>query len=438
MKKGRPMSNRCPTLVGFKCFLLLLCLTVAGLAGFSETPANAAQAGAPPKFEVPGNENVSNVLPPAFISGMHFRVRNPVVSYGYMHTFIVDSDFGVFEARGDFALRKLVREIEALAALYQIKKSDAYLQGLKNAAGQPLEFGMNLISDPVDTISGIPRGVSRLFENVKTGLSSKAETGEDSKAAQALAMSSNKRELASRLGVDVYSSNTVLQKEMNGVAWATAIGSLTLTAALAPVGGAAVAAVSATRMSQQLTDLLREYPPQRLRQINQDKLQAMGIPGDVSARFLDHPSFTPTHKTVIVQSLESLFGAKGRDSYLQYALSADDEESANYMMNIAETMRGYGTKVSAIREISVYGPLVFAKAANGVVMIPVPIDHGMWTQQAGDRVPTAIGAFKAANRDSRKFEMWVTGTMSKLAKDGLARADIKVVEKVGGQIPYLY
>jgi hypothetical protein len=350
----------------------------------------------------------------------------------------VDSDFGVFEVTGDIALRKLIREIGAIAALREIKKSQAYVDGIKKAASQSVEFGANLMTDPVDTISGVPKGISRLFENVKTGLTTKAGPGEDSKAEQALAVSSNKRELASRLGVDVYSSNSVLQKELNSVAWATSLGSLTLTAALAPVGGPAVAAVSITRMSQQLNDVLKEYPPQRLRQMNQEKLQAMGTAPDLAGRFLDHPSFTPTHKTVIVQSLETLSGAKGRDAFVQLALSADDEETANFFMNVAETMRGYQSKVAPIREISVYGPLVFAKASNGVVLIPLPLDHGIWTERASQRVPMAIAAHKAANPGSKKYETWLTGTLSKLAREEMGKLGVQTVEKVDKQIEYIY
>lgn len=395
-------------------------------------------SGAAGKFEVPANVRVEEILPPQIISGPNYKIRSNAVSYGYMYIYMVDSDFGVFEVTGDFALRKLIREIGAIAVLREVKSGQAYIDGLKKAASQPVEFGANLMTDPVDTINGVPKGIARLFENVKTGLTTKSGPGEDSKAEQALAVSSNKRELASRLGVDVYSSNSVLQKELNSVAWATALGSLTLTAALAPVGGPAVAAVSVTRTSQQLTDVLKEYPPQRLRQMNQEKLQAMGISRDLAARLLDHPSYTPTHETIIVQSLEALSGTQRRDAFIQLALSADDEESANFFMNIAETLRGYQVSVAPILEISVYGPLVFAKAAKGVVLIPLPLDHGIWTERAAQRVPMAVAAHNAANPESKKYEAWVTGTVSKLAREEMAKLGVQVIEKVDKRIEYVY
>ncbi len=411
-----------------------LVLSVLAAALFQGPCVSSAQV----KFEGPTNQKASDILPPQLLSGPHFRVRDKVVSYGYMHHFVVDSDYGVFEVTGDFALRKLIREIGAIAVLSDIKRSQAYLDGLKNAAVQPLQFGANLLTDPVDTISGVPKGITRLFENVATGLTTKADPSQDNKVKQMLAVSANKRELAHRLGVDVYSSNSVLQKELNSVAWATALGSLTLSAALAPVGGPAVMAVSATRAAQQVTELNKEYPPERLRQINEQKLLAMGIPSYTVSLFLDHPSFTTTHDSVITNSLEALQGAKGRDMFLQQATTADDEETANFYMYVAETLRGLQQKGAKIQDIWVFGPLVFARAANGTVLVPLPLDQAFWTERASQRVPDGITAYKAQNPNARKFEFWVTGTVTKLAKDQLAKLGASVVERCDKQIEYIY
>ena len=86
-------------------------------------------------------------------------MRETVVSYGYMHHYTVDSQFGVFEVAGDGALRKLVNEIYAIASLKEFKNSEAFLESVKKAAKAPFMLGKNLITDPVDTVSGLPEGV---------------------------------------------------------------------------------------------------------------------------------------------------------------------------------------------------------------------------------------------------------------------------------------
>ncbi len=43
------------------------------------------------QFERPGNRRASQILPAQMIAGPLYRVREQVVSYGYMHSFTVDT-----------------------------------------------------------------------------------------------------------------------------------------------------------------------------------------------------------------------------------------------------------------------------------------------------------------------------------------------------------
>lgn len=397
-----------------------------------------ADAAAPVRYEHPSNRSVRDVLPPEMIQGPHFRVHDKVVSYGYMDQFTVSSDFGTFEANGDCALRKLLKEIQAIAKLTEIRRSDVYTAALKQAGRAPLEFGQNLISDPVDTISGVPKGVHRLMENVRLNRSTPRGTHDDPRMEQVLKVSAHKREWAAALGVDVYSSNPVLQKELNSVGWAGALGSLTVSAALAPFGGPAVMALQSSRMAQQMNDLLKTETPARLRQINAEKLSAMGVPADLAERFLSHPAFTPRHNTIIVTSLWALGNAHGRENFFHLALSADDEETANFYQNMAEMMRGYHEKVSPIREITAASILVLAKATNGTVLVPFPLDHAVWTERAEDVADSFLKRREQQQKGAKTHaELWVTGTVSPMFKEQMTRRGVKVNEKVYRQLEFV-
>jgi hypothetical protein len=153
---------------------------------------------------------------------------------------------------------------------------------------------------------------------------------------------------------------------------------------------------------------------------------------------MDHPAYTATHETVIVHSLETLSGAKGRDAFIQLALSAEDEESANFFMQAAEMLSAYHSKTSPIKDLSVYGPLVFARAANGAVFIPLPLDAAIWTERASQRVPEAFTAYKAANPGVKEFDVWVTGTVSRMAKDEMTKLGAQVSEKVDKRIDFVF
>jgi hypothetical protein len=106
------------------------------------------------------------------------------------------------------------------------------------------------------------------------------------------------------------------------------------------------------------------------------------------------------------------------------------------MMNIAETMRGYNEKVSPIRDIIVNSGLVLASAENNSVLIPLPLDYGVWTERA-DKILNNITKTYNAPKGKAYFELWVTGTVSPLAKQSLEKVGIKVTENIVEKIDFM-
>lgn len=402
--------------------MVLLCATVSA--------TNAAQ------FEIPANRKAAEILPAELLKGPNYQVRETVVSYGYMHHWTVDSDFGTFEVTGDGALRALIREIYAIAALKEISQGEAFLNSVAYAAKQPFQFAGKMVTDPVDTVSALPKGVFQILENVGTSISMEHDPSEDAMLEQALFVSSWKRDFAAEYGVNVYSSNKVLQEQLNKVGWASAIGGLGVSAAMTPLTGGAGMFFKATRLSNQLTEVLKEEPPSRLHIINHDKLSAMGISKDLASKFLDHPSFTPRHDTIIVAALADLKNPRGRDVFLNAILSAQDEASATFYMNIAQTLQGYNETVSRIQEITVVNGLVVARALNGRALVPFPLDHGVWGQR-GSRIINHMKQTTEANGFQGTYDLWITGTVSTRARRELTALGIEATENVDARIGFL-
>ncbi len=76
--------------------------------------------------------------------------------------------------------------------------------------------------------------------------------------------------------------------------------------------------------------MVEKLPPTRMRITNEEKLAAMGIDGELAKQYLDSPHFTLRHDAIIVNSLASLKGAKGRELFLKMALCARCEDDANF------------------------------------------------------------------------------------------------------------
>jgi hypothetical protein len=391
-------------------------------------------ASAQDEFEYGTTYKAADLLPANIIAGSHYRITDKVQSDGFMFTYTVESEFGKFRTTGDYALQKLLNEIQVIAALKEISRTEAFAKSIVHAAKSPLRFGEGLITDPVDTVTGIPRGLFSIFENVGEAATSEQDPSEDSRAKQALLVSSWKRDYCAKYDCDVYSSNSVLQEELNRIAWAAAIGGLTVSGATTVASGGAVMVFSTVRMGDQLNEALRAEPPSRLRIINEEKLEAMGVPKELIARFLDHSAFTPRHDTLIVAALSKLQGVKGREKYIELCLRAQDEVGANYFQNIAEIMVGYHTKVAQLTEIVPLLGISAATASNGRTLVPVAWDFGVYEKAVAQRMDYAAQEFGRRGL-STKFDVWTTGRVSAKLKAESAKRGFTVVENIERTVP---
>lgn len=405
--------------VGVSALGLLLAAAVAGAA----------------EYEVPQNRLAKDVLPQGMLKGQHYRIRDLVVADGYMHRWTVNSDFGTFDLEGDGALRKLLNEIRAIAELRKVKTGDAFAKGLAGAVKAPFGLAKSLITDPVDTVTGVPRGMYQVMENVGTAATTTGDPSEDAKVAQALKMSAFKREIAAQLGVDPYSSNKVLQKEVNSVAWAATVGDWAFSAAMLPAG-AAGSVVSNIRLANSVKNVLKDEPPARLRIINNEKLAKMGIREDVRKRFLDHAAFTPRHDTIIAANLEQLGDVAGADAFLNLALTAEDEAEANIYTTMVQMLRGYHETVARLTQITVVNRLAVAQTKAGQALIAVPLDRLIWTQRA-DQVSNHLRTNHRAAGLNGKFDLWVTGTISPGARQELEQRGFTVTERIHTRVEIL-
>lgn len=393
----------------------------------------AGSAWAETGYEYGSNYSAAKILPAQALKGAHYTIRDKVISDGFLLTYTVDSDFGTFTATGNYALQKIITEIGIIAQLQEISRTEAFADSVVYAAKSPLRFGEAMLTDPVDTITGVPKGMFSIFQNVAEGVTSTSNPAEDNRLKQALQVSSWKRSYCAEMGCDVYSSNKVLQQELNRIGWAAAIGGLTVSGATTVASGGAVLAFSLTRTADQLNEVLRSEPPSRLRIINEEKMTAMGVPSAIAQKFLDHPAYTPRHQTLIVAALEALGGVKGREKYVELCLRAGDEIGANFYQNVAEILRGYHEKTARLTEIVPLLGVAGATASNGRTLVAVAWDLGAFDQGVAERMDYGSKEF-AARGLSNKFDIWTTGGATpRLKEEALARG-FNIVEYVGKSI----
>src|ERR1700758_3622071 len=283
----------------------ILFLTMAlsmALPCLTQTPEPFEVRRAEAAFEELPELKASEILKPELLKGPHYVVRDPVPTASGMNQFTIDSDFGVFEADGNEMLLQRLKEIDAIARLREVSRTDEFKKSLVAAAKSPLNSAKNIARDPAQAISNVPKGIMKFLgrakETVKNvGKDGDENEGEGSRMKDVMGYSDKKRKIALQMGIDPYSTNTVLQKELDDIAWASWAGGFAFSAATFPISGPIGAALTVTNLNSTVEDLLREKSPAELEQINRATFRAMGASASDIERILHGGAFTPTQAT---------------------------------------------------------------------------------------------------------------------------------------------
>ena len=143
---------------------LFLALTLsATFQCLAQTPEPFEVRRAEAVFEELPSSNASEILRPEFLSGSHYKVREPVPTEFGQNQFTIDSDFGVFEANGNEMLLTRIKEINAIARLKEVSRTDEFKNALTKAAKSPIASAKNIASDPAKTISNVPKGIMKFM-----------------------------------------------------------------------------------------------------------------------------------------------------------------------------------------------------------------------------------------------------------------------------------
>ncbi|MEE9604981.1 MAG: hypothetical protein V3V70_05340 [Candidatus Scalindua sp.] len=388
------------------------------------------------EYETPGVLKAHEILPPELLEGENFRVSEEVVTYGFTNYYTIETPYGTFEVEGDDMLRTRTHEVKAITALRNIKKTKAFGNAAKKAAKSSVKGALSLISHPVNTVSGVPKGVGRLFSRVGEMFKGKRGDSEDSVTKELIGFSRVKRQYAHKMGVDVYSSNEVLQKELNSVSWAGFAGGAGVSLATLAVKTASKVAyisIRGTKFVYGMNNILMDYAPEDLRRLNRENLVQMGMEEPVIEEFLFHPKFSPRHKTFIVHALAEMEGVKNRDQFIKQALLAESELDAFIFQKIAEMLYGYHTQVGRISEIIPVRRIAVGYTKDQAIVIALPTDYIYWTERASLGLQ-AITWLQSGERPVKRTELWVTGRLTSRAKEEIEAKGLIVKEQIGDRL----
>jgi len=367
-----------------KLFLALTFSATFQCLGQTPEPFEVRRAEA--VFEELPELNASEILKPEFLKGPHYVVREAVPTASGMNQFTIDSDFGVFEADGNEMLLQRLKEIDAIARLGDVSRTDEFKKSLLVAAKSPLNSAKNIARDPAQAISNVPKGLMKFLGRAKESVQNVGKGGNDardgSRMKDAIGYSDKKRKIALEMGIDPYTTNTVLQKQLDDLAWASWAGGFSFSVATLPISGAAGAALTVTGVNSTVEDLLHEKTPSELEQINRATFRAMGASASDVERILHGGAFTPTQATTFAVHLKALTGVGNRGAFVKAAAEKSTTEAdALFCIYTAALMDQINQK-TPIARIVMLGDFPICVAKDGTIIVALQWDYAAWTSGA--------------------------------------------------------
>ncbi len=412
---------------------LFLALTLsATFQCLAQTPEPVEVRRAEPVFEELPELKASEILKPELLKGPHFMVRDPVSTASGMNQFTIDSDFGLFGADGNQMLLQRLKEIEAIAQLREVSKTDEFKKSLVAAAKSPLNSAKNIARDPAQAISNVPKGIMKFMGRAKETVENVGKgrgEGEGNRMKDIIGYSDKKRKIALQMGIDPYSTNTVLQKELDDVAWASWAGGFTFSVATLPISGPIGAALTVTNLDNTVEQLLRENSPSELEQINRATFHAMGASGADSERILHGGAFTPTQSTIFAVNLKALKGVTNRGAFVKVAAQKSSTDAdALFCVATAALMNQINEK-TPISRIVMLGDFPICIANDGTVIVALQWDYAAWTAGAA-QFTSDVQKLAAQSGENKNILVALSGQVSPRLREELEKRGITLQDRL--------
>jgi hypothetical protein len=390
-------------------------------------------------YEGPISFQASKILPAKLIKGPHYKIAEDVKAESFFQEFRIASDYGEMVAEGRTVLSTRLTEVDALARLSEVSKTEVFA---KAAGGAVLNVGKGVaavVQDPGATVKGVGGGIKRMGVNLgrKGKRAAESATSDDKKpegeqksteekaaaaagsaASSVLGINKSARKWAQELGVDPYSTNPILHKALVEIGKIDSAGSI-VTKVVVPIP----MVVSTTA---KVGGLVWSADPEELRKRNEASLAALGASKDVAGRFFRNGNYTITGQTRFIEAL-SAAKAKGSADYVDAAADAGDEREALFFVESAELLAGLH-KTSPVTAILEDSRALVARSGRAAIAL-LPFDTVRWTENLS-KSATEIAGRARAELGAQLLEIRLSGQVTPGAKQGLGAACWQVKQGV--------
>ncbi len=381
-------------------------------------------AGIAATVETPKTESAQIFLGPAVI-GSNYKVKPRVRSDGLMRLFDVETPYGNFQFAGVEFTKMRLRELDAVAALEKMSQSDRFMGALGRAAFAPIQFGANLITNPVDTINRSMSGVANMFDRGVAGLAN-TRADRDSLVESLLGVSDTQRQLAVELGVDPYTDFPPLAERLKQMASAMASGGLPVKAGLALIPGGVGIAVSSVSSVDSAKDTLRSKTAAQLIAETRGILQSLDVPPESIDSLVENRNYTPADLIIMARALAKL-GAANTTALIDDAAKANTRDLAFYERRLVELMAARSAQLGGLVSFTTIAGHLVNIERNGNVVAVYPLDDLSWSETPRRSITKATAELRRERPHDHPI-FATTGAVTPMASSEMKKLGWRIVE----------
>lgn len=343
-------------------------------------------------FESPPLLRPDQVLPASMLASGNHRVLDDVTTRENWLEFQIESDFGNFRPPSLAMASIRIQEIRTLAqAVDHFNRSNQRLaERLRGQLTVGADSFVDILTSPFSTTSKI---VGQFTSNVGQTFQEFGEfqprPDQASESNQNLydrfepgdpILASHKRNIASQLDLDVYSSNPRVQDFLDILARARSSGQRSAGIVTVSLPDDGRIRVAGGRVESSIRTAMTRNTINQLYRRNGDALFRAGVEPEISDAFLSQPLLSPRHKTAITEHIVFLDGVDNRQALLQAALGAGTENEAVAYVQVARLLSSHQERVGALRQLVAAGHVILATTVSGGLIAVLPYDIVYWNE----------------------------------------------------------
>ncbi len=377
-------------------------------------------------FEAIEEVQTSEVLPRSFLHSVNYEIDPVSHAEDNFYYFEVRTDHGHYKIASLSMLRIRLHEISTVSEISaRLNQSDVSLNRSPGGRrGVASEFVVDLLSDPISTASQLLGNIQYNLEETFIESEREDPSGARRSTGTDLNPGPHRRSAAAQVGVDVYSSNPVLQELLDGIEksrsagkTATSISPLMRNVFARPAFGTGV-------FNARMLSLLKNMGSEDLNDLIASKLKNIGVPAAVRIAFVTQPAFTPRTRLFFTAYLEILSDVSDVDRLVAAAASARTEVDALAYVNYLRMLAFYQLRSGDLVEVVTESRFPTLATSSRKAVLALPLDYLAWTEPVSQGA-VALQALRAS-KSLEGLTVLLAGSPTERARAELADRGVEV------------